>query len=251
MQERYYADTDLREGEPDSRQREAERDMRVAQLSAVKKTLADALADCRFRARCKLAICPHCARAYQRFMMEKIRELWPTQPLTKATLVPASLQPQHLHAIKLPSIKRHLIRIFKRVEIDVPLVGFIDISFNVHGGGKWEAHWQPHLEFIMPTESWKAIKEPLRLKLKTNATVTRPLRGVEIRDYDHQASYAFKPVPLRKSFFEATSAKARPSEQHLIREQKLEFMLWLGDAPPHDRAFLRGVKLNNSKLVMV
>lgn len=103
----------------------------------------------------------------------------------------------------------------------------------------------------MTTESWTAIKEALRLKLKTNTTVTRPLCGVDIRDYDHQASYAFNPVPLRKSFFESTSPKARPSEQHLTRDQKLEFMLWLGQAAPHDRAFLRGMKLNNSKLVMV
>lgn len=251
MHERYFADTNMREGEPDNRHREAERDLRVKQLRPTNKSLADALADCRPRERCGLAVCPHCSRAYQGFMMEKIRELWPTESLTKATLIPAGLQPRNLGTRKLSSMKRHFMRIFERAKIDAPIVGFIDLSFNVHGGGKWEAHWQPHLEFVMPTEIWISIKEPLRLKLKTNATVTRPLRGVDIRDYDHQASYAFKPVPLRKSFFEATSPKARPSEQYLIQDQKLEFMLWLGDASPHDRAFLRGMKLNNSKLVMV
>lgn len=33
-------------------------------------------------------------------------------------------------------MKRHFMRIFESAEIDVPLVGFIDLSFNVHGGGK-------------------------------------------------------------------------------------------------------------------
>lgn len=250
MHERYFADTSLREGEPDYRQREAERDLRVKQISAKNKPLADALADCRPRARCGLAVCPHCSRAYQRFMMEKIRELWPTEPLTKATLVPATLQPEHLSATKLSSMERHFRRIFDRADIDAPVIGFIDLSLNEHSGGKWEAHWQPHLEFITPTQSWTAIDSQLRLKLKTNATVTRPLRGVDIRDYDHQASYAFKSWPGRKVSFESTSANARPSKLSLTPKQKVEFMLWLGDASPHDRAFLRGMKLNNSKLVI-
>lgn len=73
MHERYFVDTSLREGEPDYRQREAERDLRVKQIFTVNKSLANALADCRPRVRCGLAVCPHCARAYQRFMMEKIR----------------------------------------------------------------------------------------------------------------------------------------------------------------------------------
>jgi hypothetical protein len=134
-------------------------------------------------------------------------------------MVPVELQkaPGELHTIKLPSSKRQIRRVFERAEVDHrPIIGFVDLSYNLHANGLWEDHWQPHLELITATEIWRAIKAPLRAQLTTSPSVEIPLLGVSVKDVQEQVSYAFKPTPVRKTYFEPVSPQARSHKQHQL-----------------------------------
>jgi hypothetical protein len=188
-----------------------------------------------------LAICPHCATGDQRTRIQQVQRLWADTELTKVTMVPTSLQrePGELATITIPSVKRHLRRIFERAGVDHhPIIGFIDLSFNIHSNGLWDDHWQPHLEFLTPTSNWMEMKKPLRKQLKRSPAVKIPLLGVKVADLDHQISYAFKPTPVRKTSFEAVSPNARPHKQYLKGKQELEFLLWLGLQSTSCRLFM-------------
>jgi hypothetical protein len=166
--ESLYRDKYLRAGEPNAKARQSHLDSRVKRLRSshlqpdLCKATADTFEACDPNQRCGLALCPHCNTADQRRLVQQTRQLWdPGTPLKKVTMVPAELQrqPGQLDTTKLASTKRHLRRVFERAEVDhLPVVGFIDVSFNVHTDGLWEDHWQPHLEFITTSEIWAEIK---------------------------------------------------------------------------------------------
>jgi hypothetical protein len=149
-------------------------------------------------------------------------------------------------------VKRNVRRLIEDAGIsDVPIVGFVDLSFNIHSQNLWPSHWQPHLEFLTPTDVWREIKEPLREQLSKSESVKIPLRGVPVRNFQAQVSYAFKPSPLRKTYFPATSPKARPHKQWLKGAQEVEFLLWLGDQKADARSFTLGVRQYGRELRML
>lgn len=258
MHQNFLTERYRRQGEPGRDFRDAVLKQRIRRLRAstvqasFSRAIADWLERCSYRVRCDLAVCPHCATAFQRFMMKGVKELWPrTTPLTKATIVPTELQrsPGRLHTLKLASVKRQLRRIFQRAGVNHNVVlGFVDVSINIHTGALWPAHWQPHAEFIVPTSVWLTMKEPLRAQLRSSLAVKIPLLGVPVKSFDQQVSYAFKPTPSRKTDFDRTSPKARPHKQSLKRDQELEFLLWLGLAKSSDRSFLLNVRRYGSSL---
>jgi hypothetical protein len=219
------------------------------------RQIADTLEGCEKGARCKLASCPQCSTAHQRHIVQQLRHLWaPGTPLTKVTMVPVELQraPGGLHTIKLPSSKRHIRRVFERAKVDHhPSIGFIDLSYNNHVDDLWDDHWQPHLELITTAEIWRAIKGPLRAQLITSSSVKIPLLGVPVKDFHRQVSYAFKPTPVRKTYFAAVSPQARPHKQHLKGRQEEEFLLWFGLQPAASRAFMLNVRAYGSRLLML
>jgi hypothetical protein len=131
------------------------------------------------------------------------------------------------------------------------LVGFLDISFNIHADKLWAPHWQPHLEFLTPTDTWNSIRKPLRKQLDTSASVKVPLLGVPVKNVSHQISYVFKPTATRKTDFTKTSPKARPHKQHLRGEQELELLAWLGLQPTRARTFMINVRAYGNRLVML
>jgi hypothetical protein len=74
---------------------------------------------------------------------------------------------------------------------------------------------------------------------------------VPVKDFDKQVSYAFKPTPVRKTYFEALSPKAHPHKQHLKGKQEIEFLLWLGLQSTNARTFMINVRAYGNRLVML
>jgi hypothetical protein len=198
-----------------------------------------------------LAACPHCSIAHQRWLIEEVGRLWGNKALTQVTMVPVSLQqaPGSLAAIKIASVRRNLRRIFERAGVDqFPVVGNVDLSFNIHADNTWRTHWQPHLEFLTPTKAWKQMRLLLRAQLTTSPPVKIPLLGMPVKDFEAQVSYVLKPTPVRKTYFEATSPAARPHKQALKSAQELEFLLWLDPQRVDARIFMIGVRQYGNQL---
>lgn len=246
IQENYYTDKYLRTGEPDFATRNKILEKRARRLRETGQTrIADRLTDCSRDERCDLAVCPHCSAAFQRYMIEQIAYLWPDMPLTKVTWVLAeAASPLGELSCRTPnSLKRMFRRYLDHAGVlQFLCIGFIDLSVNIHSGRKWEAHWQPHLELITPTANWEMVRRPLMQEATKNPSVRRPIRGVPINDLEHQGSYAFKPDPGRKTFFDSSSSRAYPTKQNLSTRQEKEFLLWLADNPPEVRRFMLGVR---------
>lgn len=261
LSENLYLDAGfvLREGEPSGQERA---DLGALFATNLRKTrsfddparflLADTLEKCSRRHRCRLAACPQCAHAFQRWAHEQALEvLAPLGPVATLTYIPAGLQrsPGALAKLRMDTAARHVRRKFHEAGIsDLHAVGFFDISLNIHAEGEWDPVFQPHAAFLMPAQEVHRVSAALRTLAKTQRSspwvqqqVKRPIRQDAVIDQAYQGSYVFKWRPVKNTWFEAWSPHANPTEQWLQPKQQVEVLLWLGDHPPQARMINCGI----------
>jgi hypothetical protein len=262
LDEFWYDDAnfDLRDDEPKDRKRAAlaakwAKNLRRTRSfdDPVRFTIACKLDDCRPRRRCWLAACPDCSHAFQRWAFDGAHmALTPFGPLGGLTIVPAGLQRFQgtLATLKLASAHRHLRRLLTDAGVEnVPMIGVLDLSFNIHSEGLWKPLFQPHFALLLPDQHTESVSSLLRPYVKNHPAggknrqpVQTPIRRQAISDVNWQGSDTFKYRPVQKTWFEAYSFRAHPTEQWLQPQQQVEALLWFGEQPPEARLFMVGIR---------
>ncbi|MEH6717682.1 MAG: hypothetical protein V7704_02275 [Aurantimonas endophytica] len=214
--------------------------------------LADVLEGCEPYERCGSAACPMCSAATQRWMLEKLDELWPPSvPLVTSTIiVPKTHRPiGELDSVKLASVKRHFRRKFEAAGIGhLPVWGYVDISLNSHAQGEYDQHWSPHIAFVGPAENKSEI-DGLNAVLRRSGCVRRPIRCEPVKDRAAQLSYICKFRPVRRVDFEKSSSKARPTKYWLKPADNVEFLLWAEEYRPADRCFMMNLRRRGDYII--
>jgi hypothetical protein len=204
--------------------------------------LAEKLEMCSTKARCGSAACPRCATAANRRLIKALTAVWRNEDLiTMTVIIPKLHRPVgKLASLKPASAKRHLRRKLEAAGLGhMPVFAYLEVSHNVHAQRAYEEHWAPHFNLITPAK-YASDLDRLRLVLKTDDSVKRSGRRDPVRDHA-QLSYAVKTRPLRRTDFDKTSPKARPTKQWLKPGQLVEHLLW-ADHRPSEFQFLMNMR---------
>lgn len=224
--------------------------------------LADKLADCRRKHRCKSAVCPECAAAGQRLVARAARHFLKAQAgsskIVCVSVVPDDgvSKPGKLFPSELPrAVRRWKEKMGKAG--GTWFVGAIDISFNEHKQARFTPHWSVHFYGVTATDDQKKLKRELRKLFPKTKTIRRPVTVVEW-DRDVKAlRYILKPNfalrigndnGQRYDKKTGTMRSCRDTDTQPLRsKRKRELLLYLNDVGMQGRLVMRQGQLLNLK----
>ena len=224
--------------------------------------LADKLADCRRKHRCKSAACPECAAAGQQLVARAARHFLKAQAgsskIVCVSVVPDDgvSKPGKLFPSELPrAVRRWKEKMGKAG--GTWFVGAIDISFNEHKQARFTPHWSVHFYGITATDGHKKLKRELRKLFPKTKTIRRPVTVVEW-DRDVKAlRYILKPNfglrigndnGQRYDKKTGTMRSCRDTDTQPLRsKRKRELLLYLDDVGIQGQLVMRQGQLLNLK----
>jgi hypothetical protein len=220
--------------------------------------LANILARCKPRRRCKSGACPECGRAFQRFFVAEVITLASNDSSLQLTAVSIAFQKDRtaedrLNALQTKGMKRSLSAAIKNADGLAWLVGGIDLSLNDDTQRKLDIAWQPQFYGFAQVTSREVVSKTLGDKYSPSKTAPRP---VQVKDCDGSAraiSYGFKndfvrriayrgqagPPGNRRKFW--TTRKVSPRATEHVRA-----MLWLHKIGLGGRLFLKRVRMTRT-----
>jgi hypothetical protein len=166
-------------------------------------TLADKLADCRPKHRCKSAACPECAPAGQRLVSRVVRRFLKAPAnggkVVWATIIPADGMTKSGKLSK--SDHERAVRRWKEKLGKAGVswfVGATDWSFNEHKQGKHKSRWSEHIHGVTVTKNPMRLRKKLRKLFPNAKTVRRPVTVIEWDGDAKALRYILKPNFLRR-----------------------------------------------------
>jgi hypothetical protein len=225
--------------------------------------LADKLAQCRRRHRCRSAACPECATAGQSMMAGVARRFLKKQvsdgtKIVCVTIIPADgmiKQGKLSRAEHERAVRRWKDRLGKAgVEWSI---GATDFSMNEHKQDSQKPRWSVHIHGITVNKNPKKLKRALKKQFPKTKGIRRPVM-VDEWDGDKKAlRYIFKPNYSRRIATDdaqrydkktGTMRKCRDTDpQPLKSKQKRELLLHLDGIGMQSRLLMRCCQLLNAK----
>jgi hypothetical protein len=214
--------------------------------------IADVLDGCTTRDPCHSAACSVCSKATQkRGLVQLTTAFSPDEDLVMITIIDARLQcdPGELPSIKLKSVRRHFQRLFTQALCsDIPLWGYIGVSYNEHIANEWKPRWAVELHGVVRANHAERLKAQLRPLLERTESVKRPLRCDPIRNWKRQTSYVSKPYVGRRVSYRSECGDKRTWKTALKATHLVEFLLWASDYQPDDRHFMMAIRRYGNRL---
>jgi hypothetical protein len=224
--------------------------------------LADKLADCRKKHRCKSAACPECAVAGQRLMAGAARRFLKAQAsgntIVCVSVIPADgvVKPGKLS----PADQQRAVRRWKEKLGKggvASFVGATDISFNEHKSGRYKPYWSIHFFGLTVTDDLKLLKRKLRKHFLSTDSIAVPVKVAKWDDDPKALRYILKPNFWRRvgtdnaERHDTTTGGTRTcratDKQRLPSRRKRELLVYLDHIGMQGRFVMKWCQLLNRK----
>jgi hypothetical protein len=225
--------------------------------------LADKLAQCRRRHRCKSAACPECATAGQRLMADVARRFLKDQSgdgvkIACVTIIPADgmTAPGGLDAAEHGRAIRRWKEKLAKAGVEA-FVGATDVSFNEDKQSRHAPMWSQHIYGITVTKRLGKLKRKLKMQFLKTDEIRRPVKAPKW-DGDKQAlRYILKPNFWRRIETNdgqrhdpktGTTRSCRDTDtQPLKSRHKRKLLVYLDRLGMQGRLLMRWCQLLNAK----
>ena len=223
------------------------------------EALAEKLAACRPKHRCKSSACPECAEANQRCFTQLTRRyLKGTASIVCVTIAPAdgAVTPGGLSTSELERFIRRTKEKLARASVEI-FIGAVDWSMNESKNGTHQPFWLQHIHGLAVVNDIKATKRTLKKRFPKSPNLHRP---VSVKEWDGETAairYVLKGIYQRrisidngKQFNKKTGEhrKCRDTDHQPLRtKDKLELLVHLDDIGIAGRLVLKSVQFMNLK----
>jgi len=220
------------------------------------KSVAERLASCHPRRRCRSGACLQCKRLLQRWFVRGSKRFIATHlenekgDLVAISIVPASsiMPPGQLQSLSIRNFYRRIKYALGKAGIEVG-VGGIDFSFNEDREGRYQPFWTPHLYVITSARNKKLLKKELTKCFPGSVMTPRPIKISPFQNTKRRRSYALKTYFVRRIGYNQTKKignqvrKCRNTSRDKLRAgERLELFLFLDRIGLAMRPFFLGVK---------
>jgi len=212
---------------------------------------------------CLLLVCLFCMRTYRRWFTDQaIRLAREFQARfehrgTVVTIIPAGLKVSagHLHEISVPALRLKIWKWIESLELGLPVIAGIDVSFNFVKDSDEPGHWQVHFAFVVPghgndKEAHDRLEERIETIVPLEPTASTPLMIVPLRNKMRQLSY------LQKSQFYYRIRQRKSGRWNTVKHPPAlagahlaEAILWQQGLPLTGRLVLHGLERRGGRIV--
>lgn len=233
-----------------------EKALHAAGYAATAKILANCKSSGYRRYPCLSATCPVCLRALRRWFFAATTRLLDHVEKKSgrghliATIIPSRLQchPGRLSRLSLAKLRTEMWLSLDRLNLSTPVIGGVDISYNVDALNTAPPHWQPHVSYVFAgldthKEAGANLHQSLAKAFRVEPTANRPIRVDPLVDASKQVSYLLKAVFDRRITV-ISRATGKPIILHrgLQPAQMVEVSEWLSSDRLTGRFLLYGVR---------
>jgi hypothetical protein len=247
--------------EAEARKQALERGLRRANCVELANQLASCTSGPLSDFHCLSGACPVCMRAWRRWffaatsrMASKFRS-GESHKGCVVSLVPRDSQAlaTQLQTVDLKIVALAIRRGLGVLDLDLPVVGGLDISFNEDARHIRAAHFQVHANFaVLGIEDSPAARRRLRQALASaiplEPTSSRPIMIQPLRDWPRQLSYVLKSTYVRRLSIVDKRGRANTLRFPLKMAQAVEVATVLDTHTVFERLLIHGASLSGSGL---
>jgi hypothetical protein len=209
---------------------------------------------------CLSGACPSCMRAWRRWFFAATSRVADAVREEEGhgcvvSLVPhhSQAQPTLLHTLDVKAVVDRICQGIDSLELDLPVIGGLDISYNEDARKVQLSNFQVHANFaVFGLENDAAARRDLGRALasviRLERTASRPILVQPLRDRPRQLSYMLKSTFVRRLSIVDQQGRANTLRFPMKMAQTVEVATLLDTHTVLDRLLLHGVDLKGSRM---
>jgi hypothetical protein len=248
--------------EAEARKQALERGLRRANCVELANQLASCTSGPLSDFHCLSGACPVCMRAWRRWFFattSRVANKFRTGESNQGCVVSLVPRDSQAPATQLQTLDLKIVGLAIRrglgvIDLGLPAVGGLDISFNEDARQIRAAHFQVHANFaVLGIEDSPAARRRLRQALASaiplEPTSSHPIMVQPLRDWPRQLSYMFKSTYVRRLSIVDRQGRANTLRFPMKMAQTVEVATLLDTHGVFDRLLLHGVALKGSSFM--